>query len=132
MPDTRLRSVGPDESWGRRTGLDHRSAPTQMIAGLMIMGVGVVLVLGHFGVVETEGVWPRLWPLLLVTAGLGKLFTPHPDGTRRGGSLLLIGIWLLLSQLHIWRASASWPLFLVAFGISIVWNAVMVPARRVE
>ena len=43
---------------------------------------------------------------------------------RHGGGLLLIGVWLLLSELHIWRASESWPLFLVAFGIRIVWNAV--------
>jgi hypothetical protein len=122
-----------DDSWGRRIRIDDQSAPTRMIAGLMIMAVGIVLALGRLGILRVDDdVWPHLWPLLLIAFGLGKLLTLRPDGTRRGGALLLIGVWLLLNELDIWRASDSWPLFLVAFGIRIVWNAVMVPARRPE
>jgi hypothetical protein len=119
-----------DSAWRHRGRLEE-SAPTRMIAGLMIMGVGIVLVLVRLGLLAVdESVWPHLWPLLLIGAGLGKLLTPRPDGLRHGSGLLLIGIWLLLHELHVWRASDSWPLFLVAFGLNIVWNAVMGSARR--
>jgi hypothetical protein len=94
-----------------------------MITGLLIMAVGIGLVLGRIGILETRSAW-QLWPLLLIGLGLRSLLTPRPDGRRHGGGLLLIGVWLLLSQLHIWRASDSWPLFLVAFGIRTVWTAV--------
>ncbi|MEP7304148.1 MAG: hypothetical protein ABJA98_01395 [Acidobacteriota bacterium] len=114
---------GASESWGGRAPFAEQTAHGQMIAGLMIMGVGMALVLGRFGIVETRGVW-HLWPLLLIGLGLGNLMTPRPDGSRHGGGQLLIGVWLLLNELHIWRASDSWPLFLVAFGIKTVWTAV--------
>jgi hypothetical protein len=129
--DNHLRPHDRDDAWARRGAFGDQSLATQMIAGLMIIGVGIVLALGRFGIVEAGGVW-RLWPLLLIVLGLGKLFTPRPDGTRHGGTQVLIGVWLLLNELRIWPASESWPLFLVAFGISIVWNAMMVPARRPE
>jgi hypothetical protein len=93
-----------------------------MIAGLMIMGVGMALGLGRVGILEPRSAW-HLWPLLLIGLGHGNLLTLRPDGRRHGGGLLLIGVWCLLSELHIWRASDSWPLFLVAFGIRTVWTA---------
>ncbi len=37
-------------SW--RGGADPHSAPTQMVVGLLIMGVGLVLVLGRLGILE--------------------------------------------------------------------------------
>lgn len=109
-------------SWEGRAPLGDQTAHKQMITGLLIMGVGIALLLGRLGILEVRGLWD-LWPLLLIGLGLGKLLTPRPDGSRYGGGLLLIGVWLLLSQLHIWRASDSWPLFLVAFGIKTVWTA---------
>jgi hypothetical protein len=120
-----------DRSW--RGGSADRSAPTQMVAGLMIMGVGIAVMLGRFGILKMDdGVWPHLWPLVLIGLGLGKLLAPRLHGGRQGGGLLLIGVWLLLNQLQIWRAGESWPLFLMAFGINIVWNAVTVSAPRSE
>ena len=119
---------GQPGSGARR--FENQSAPEQMIAGLMIMGVGVALLLTRFGIIEMRIAWPHLWPLLLIGAGLGKMLTPRPDGSRHGGGILLIGVWLLLHELHIWRAGESWPLFLVAIGARIVWNAVMASARR--
>jgi hypothetical protein len=103
-----------------------------MVAGLMLMGVGTALVLARFGVLETRSAWLQVWPLLLIGLGVGRLLAPRTDEPRRGWGPLLIGVWLLLNELHVWRAGDSWPLFLVAFGIRIVWTAMMVPARRLE
>ena len=119
-----------DEPPWRRDGFVTRSAQNQMVAGLLIMAVGMALLLGRIGILQPQGLWRHFWPLLFISLGLGKLLTPRPDGRRHGGGWLLIGVWLLLSELHIWRATESWPLFLVAFGIKLVWDAVMVSARR--
>jgi hypothetical protein len=123
---------GASGSWDRRAPFGDQSAPVRMIAGLMLMGVGTALVLARFGVLETRSAWLEVWPLLLIGLGIGKLLAPRTGERRNGWGALLVGVWLLLSELHIWRASDSWPLFLVAFGIKIVWTAMMVPSRRLE
>ena len=114
---------GGSGSWGSRAPFADQTIHTQMALGLMIMGAGLVLVLGQVGVLATRSRWVHLWPLLLIGLGLAKLLAPRPNGRRHGGGMLLIGVWLLLSQLHIWRASDSWPLFLVAVGIRTMWTA---------
>jgi len=110
----------PAEPWRRRRGAD-RPAAHQMVTGLVIMGIGVALLLGRIGLFYVN-VW-RLWPLLLVGLGLARLSSPRPDGSRHGGGLLLVGVWLLLNELRIWNAADSWPIFVVAFGVKILWNA---------
>jgi len=124
MTEIQPERDGGSGSWGGRAPFTDQTTHRQMVLGLMIMGAGLVLVLGRVGVLETRSLWMHLWPLLLIGLGLANLLAPRQDGRRHGGGLLLIGVWLLLSQLHIWRASDSWPLFIVAFGIRTAWMAV--------
>ena len=115
----------------------------RMAVGLAIMGLGVILTIGQ---ISSFWMASRLWPVLLIAVGVGKLFSPVPTGpgawkyrtdapasnrvisrgfqVRRGGWLIVIGTWLLLDQLRIVRAADSWPLLLVAAGGSMVWRAI--------
>lgn len=120
----------------------------RMAIGLAIMALGVALVAGQFGGLVVAS---RLWPLLLIALGLGRLVAPPTPRIaacdvrggvagidrglelrgfhgRRGGWLIVIGVWLLLDQLRILRAGDTWPLLLVAFGAATVWKATA--ARR--
>ena len=111
----------------------------RMVIGLATMGLGLALLLGQFGGLVVAS---RLWPLLLIALGIGKLLTPpvaacDPDRAllgkhgalvrghraRRGGWLIVGGVWLLLDQLRIVRAGDSWPLLLVVLGLAMVWKA---------
>jgi len=120
------------EAWRSRGLWVHESAATQMVIGLMIMGLGTFLALGRFGLVDVAGMWRHIWPVVFIGLGVSTLLTPRSDGRRHGAGLLLFGTWLLLNELHIWRARDSWPLFLVALGIKIAWNARAVSSQRLE
>jgi len=120
------------KAWRSRGLWVDESGPAQMMIGLMLMAVGIFLALGRFGLVDVPGTWPRIWPVVFIGLGVGKLMTPRSDGRRHGVGLLLFGTWLLLNELHIWRARDSWPLFLVALGIRIAWNARTLTPRRLE
>jgi hypothetical protein len=119
----------------------------RMVIGLAVMGVGLALAFAQFGGLVVAS---RLWPLLLIALGVGKLVTPPlvaassaslsgerlcsaslsgephaavASASRRGGWLIVVGVWLLLDQLRILRAGDSWPLLLVALGAAMVWKA---------
>jgi hypothetical protein len=75
----------------------------------------------------------RLWPFVLIALGVGFLLFPG-EGSRWPGGLWLIfvgGIFLL----HTYRVVSirdSWPLFLVATGLSVLAGGVRRPAPPKE
>ena len=117
--------------WRSRGLLVEQGKHAQMAIGLTVMAMGLVLLLGRFGIIPVTGLW-HLWPLLLIGLGIGKLSTSYADRTRHGTVLVIVGVWLLCNELRIWRAEDSWPLLLVAFGLRIVWKAVSGAAREAE
>jgi hypothetical protein len=89
---------------------------------------GVTLLLDHLGL--TDGFdYALFWPLVVIAIGLGKLSQRGGDGRRHGGWWVFFGSWMLLSQLHVLWLRDSWPLFLVAVGISMVWKEIRTRAR---
>jgi LiaF transmembrane domain len=102
-------------------------SPEAAAIGAVIMMLGVVLLLDQAGIVRWSGGW-TFWPFALIGGGLAKLLTRREDGSRAGGWLLFIGVWLLLNDLHVLRRN-SWPLFIVAVGISIIWKALTRPSN---
>jgi hypothetical protein len=95
-----------------------------VVIGLMIVGLGVVLFFDQTGLLGWRPSW-NLWPFLIIGIGLARFVTPRPDGSRDGGWLVFIGVWLLLNEMHILRYRDSWPIFLVAIGIHTMWKAVV-------
>jgi len=90
--------------------------------GMTLIALGTVLTLDRLGLADANAYW-AYWPLLLVALGLGRLVGPiGPDERRHGGGLVFIGGVLLLHTLHIFRLHDSWPLFVVAAGLSWIWG----------
>ena len=99
----------------------RQPSPEAVAAGASIMVIGLLLLLEQAGVLRGV-VWWSFWPLALIYCGLAKLLVRPNEGPREGGWLLFIGAWLLLNHLNV-LAYQSWPLFVVALGINIIWNA---------
>jgi cell wall-active antibiotic response 4TMS protein YvqF len=103
------------------------SDPARVTIGLLIAALGVALLLDRAGVIDAFG-RSNFWPFAIICVGLVKLANRPVDGPRQGGWWVVIGVWLLLTEMRVLRFRESWPLFLVAIGISIVWNQI-VPHR---
>jgi cell wall-active antibiotic response 4TMS protein YvqF len=61
----------------------------------------------------------RLWPLILIALGAVQLMSCRIAGAVW---LLFLGGLFLLHQNHILRLDQSWPLFIVAAGLGMLFN----------
>jgi LiaF transmembrane domain len=103
--------------------------PVRMTIGLLILALGVALLLDRAGVIDAFG-RSNFWPFAIIVVGLVKLADRPEHGPRQGGWWVFFGVWLLLNDMRLLRFRDSWPLFLVAIGISIVWNQIVPPRPR--
>ena len=95
-----------------------------LLIGTTIMLIGVTLLLDRTGIIS--GVhYTAFWGLLVMTVGLVKLSQVRENGRREGGWWLFFGVWMLLNETRVWRFRESWPLLLVAFGISMAWKEIV-------
>jgi Domain of unknown function (DUF5668) len=99
-----------------------------LVLGAAIMVFGITLLLDELGVIDGPG-YAVFWPLVVIAIGVGKLSQRGADGRHHGGWWVFFGSWMLLSQLHVLWLRDSWPLFLVALGISMVWKEMRTRAR---
>jgi hypothetical protein len=115
--------------------------PGAIAAGAILLVVGVTLLLDRAGFVATPlrqliapGVLITLGALMIVEKG-GVFHGYHQrlrDGARprlrrRGGStgglwLIGIGLWMVISQIHLWGFDYhnSWPLFIILSGLLLL------------
>jgi hypothetical protein len=64
----------------------------------------------------------RLWPLILVAIGAGKLLTPGPDSRWDGFYLIFIAGIFLAHNYRVLTLRDSWPLFIVLAGLSVLFK----------
>jgi hypothetical protein len=100
-----------------------------IVAGMLIVALGLILLVDQAGLFGWRPSW-SVWPLVIVAAGLARFSQPRSDGSRDGGWLLLIGVWLILNEMRILRFHDSWPLILVALGVAKTWKALRPAAGR--
>lgn len=98
----------------------HRNVGGALV-GLTIVLLGVTLLLDRAGVIDGFD-YASVWPLVVITIGLVKLSHTRDDGRREGGWWVFFGVWMLLNEMHVLRVRESWPLFLVAIGVSMIWK----------
>ena len=94
----------------------------KVAVGVFLIVLGLVALAGRQHVLPVVGL-ARLWPLLLILLGFGRFSAKTDDGRHRGGLwLMFIGGLFLLHTLDIFRIDQSWPLFIVAGGVSILYG----------
>jgi len=99
----------------------------RLVFGLGVMLLGLLLTLDNFGLLETRR-FVRFWPVLLIAAGLAKLYHCLKSRARPGGYFLIVlGLVLLLVNLGVLGLRLALALFLLAVGAAIVWRAARSP-----
>ena len=96
-----------------------------LIAGTILLAVGLLFLLNNFDFIYL-GPIKNFWPLIVIAIGVTKFLTAeHPVERRKGGWWMLIGLWLLVSTVHLYGFSFhnSWPLLLIVLGINSIWKA---------
>lgn len=105
----------------------------RFLFGMALMLIGVAFLLDRFAIVDVTGDY---WPFILIFLGLVRLLFPSRSGQvvrsrRPGVLLLLIGLWGLVSEFHVWgfEYETSWPLLIVIWGLMLVWRSFEGPDR---
>ena len=98
------------------------SLTSRTVIGITLLLAGVLFLLDNFAVIDAAHIL-RYWPALLVLFGGLKAVQPGgSDGRIIGGTVALIGVFMLLSRMGILNIDfwALWPLLLIAAGAAIV------------
>jgi len=99
----------------------------KLIWGIVLIAIGALLALERLGVVEIDALW-RYWPMIMICLGLAQMIRPKRSADRGAGVwLLLIGLWLQANMISLFGLtfSNSWPLLLVAVGLSMVLGSLI-------
>jgi hypothetical protein len=118
--------------------VDYR-VRSRVWAGTVLILVGAMFFIDRLGW-DMGWAWrptvARMWPVLLIVAGLSQLFSSGPDTlvtdrlgqevrVYRGRAFagfwwLVVGVIMLLDQNRWLTLDQSWPLFVVAGGVAIL------------
>lgn len=104
------------------TGEAMAEGSSKVAVGVFLIVLGLVALAGRQHFIPVVG-FGRLWPLILILLGFGRFAAKTDDGKHRGGLwFMFIGGLFLLHTLDIVRIDQSWPLFIVAGGVSILYG----------
>jgi hypothetical protein len=113
-----------DDAPGRRSG--------HVIAGVLLIVLGVLFMLDLAGMLDAGSIG-QYWPFILIAIGAGKLLgatrgAPDRQGQQRSGAwLLFLGGLFLLHEFTDLTLRTTWPLFLVAAGLGMIWKTLATP-----
>jgi Domain of unknown function (DUF5668) len=100
-----------------------RRSSNQAVVGVVMIVIGVLFMLDNFDILRVGAVW-QFWPVILIAMGIGKTLDRRPSRRHSGAWLVMVGTWLQLNVLGILDWGESWPLLIVAVGISMVLRAI--------
>ena len=109
-----------------RESMQRNAKPPGMAAGIILIVLGTLFLLGHMGYVDTGRLW-KFWPLIIVVVGLVKFIK---ERSHVGGAItVVVGVLLLLNQFGYLQLSwgSLWPLVLIAAGIAMIWSRFEMP-----
>ena len=107
--------------WSRR----RRPPAAGILFAALFIAAGILLFLDNLGIYHIYNIW-RLWPAVLIVAGISKMFESQGAGGRVwAGMVLSAGVIFLLDNLGIWHIGWGliWPLALVGVGLSMLFHA---------
>ena len=103
----------------------RRIDPGKFVAGLIMIGFGMLFLLDRFEVADFSDVIRQLWPVIIIVIGISKL--TRRDTVWAGLWTITVGVWLQLVTLRLFGMSygSSWPLLLIAMGAGIILRAIV-------
>ena len=106
--------------------LSERRGEWSLVLGILLVGLGAAFLLDNFDVIYIGAPAYRFWPLILVAIGVSKMLMAETYRDRRKGfAWIFIGLWFLVTVLHMFGLTfhTSWPLLLIGWGINAIWRA---------
>jgi hypothetical protein len=103
-----------------------RRAEWSLVLGVILLVIGLLFLLDNLDVIYIGTPVSHFWPLIIVAIGIGKILQSETAWERRRGFVwVFIGLWFLVSVLHMFGLSFhnSWPLLLIGLGINAIWKA---------
>jgi len=101
----------------------NRSGFGGIVAGSILLGIGVLFLLQNLGVLYFEDIWD-FWPAILIVIGVARLSTSYGWGGRIWGAILTgLGSFFLLENLHLIPPhiiGRFWPLILMVVGVGLL------------
>jgi hypothetical protein len=96
----------------------------QLIAGLVLAGLGVLFTLDNLDLIRARDVL-RYWPAILLLVGISQIMQARSSAGMVGGSIwILFGGLLLGERLDlVSNVFRLWPLFLVGVGGYVIWQS---------
>jgi hypothetical protein len=101
-----------------------RGSAGRTVAGLFLLAIGALMLAGNLGLDVPRRIW-SYWPFLLLALGLVKLLWPGaPDDRRSGFWLVVVGLYGWINLWHLFGLDwgSSWPIFLIAAGVTILFE----------
>jgi hypothetical protein len=127
----------------------ERNRSSQVTTGLLLIALGLLFFADRQGWAWGWHLsFARLWPVLLIVLGVSKVIVPVErkitDSSGQAGVtvrryrlgsgfwLVAVGVLMLLHVNHVLRLDQSWPLFIVAGGLSMMFGDNRKTRRRRE
>ena len=112
-------------AWNDEMTANRRTATGTLVSGLVLAGIGVLLLLDRFGIVQSGIIW-RFWPAIFCIIGIIRMLEAHSTGDQIwGGFFVSLGALLILHEFGYIRYGISqlWPLFMIVAGLLLAWQA---------
>ena len=97
-------------------------SPSQIILGVLVIGLGLVFLLDNLGFISVRYTF-RFWPTILIIFGLLKISQSRTrSGYVLGGILVLLGVTWTFRAMGLFHVSWNllWPLVIIGVGIAVV------------
>jgi hypothetical protein len=99
--------------------MDHQQTK-QLTFGLIVVAIGLMLFARQLDLGWSFHV-SRLWPAVFLVLAFGQFLGSDPDGWRGGVWFLFLAAIFFMHSFHVLRLTDSWPLFVVAGGVSLMF-----------
>jgi hypothetical protein len=114
----------------------RRRNPGEIIVGAIVVAMGLLLLADRY-LDRDLPLMRSWWPLILIVMGAARLANGvsgrdgRPRSRRSGVWLILVGMWALASDSHLFGLTfgTSWPLLIIGAGVMMVWRAVETASR---
>jgi len=114
------------QRWQGRMSYRRSNPFGGLLAGTILAGVGVLLLLQNLGITLVDDLWDY-WPVILIAVGISRAATAWDFGGRVWGAIVVfVGAVFLVRNLGLIHGSVwnfFWPVILIAIGLGLLARA---------